>query len=293
MPTYALTKNIIFNAEIEFEHGGIAFDSDDKLHGTAEVEQMFIDFKIIDQFNFRAPGIDLVPFGYINLYHEPTNFYSVHRPALTNGLIPTTWAPPATSIWGTLVEGLKYQFQISSALEDFGDDYGRRTDANTVPDGGYTGGFDGKGALGFGKPPRGDFRQLSSDMGYTLRVAYEPTFLPGFAGSTSIYYTANTTPRGAYAQLDNTMRLGRSSLAMFDTEFRYKIPKSKFELRGEYVEVRFGNPANLRANNDGDDSNNIGKKMYGYSGEIAYHVPLGVILASEWEAVPFYRYTHQ
>jgi hypothetical protein len=33
--------------------------------------------------------------------------------------------------------------------------------------------------------------------------------------------------------------------------------------------------------------------MYGYSGEIAYHFPLGNILGSDWEAVPFYRYTRQ
>jgi hypothetical protein len=31
----------------------------------------------------------------------------------------------------------------------------------------------------------------------------------------------------------------------------------------------------------------------GYSGELAYHLPLGNILASDWEAVPFYRYTFQ
>ena len=31
--------------------------------------------------------------------------------------------------------------------------------------------------------------------------------------------------------------------------------------------------------------------MWGASGEIAYHVPLGTILNSAWEAVPFYRYT--
>jgi hypothetical protein len=33
--------------------------------------------------------------------------------------------------------------------------------------------------------------------------------------------------------------------------------------------------------------------MYGYSGEIAYHIPLGTILESEWEMVPFYRYTFE
>src|SRR6266852_7204260 len=91
LPTYAITDNIIFNAEIEFEHAGSGFDADDKLHGTAEIEQIWVDFKIIDQFNWRAPGIDLVPIGYINQHHEPTQFYSVNRPELYNGLIPSTW----------------------------------------------------------------------------------------------------------------------------------------------------------------------------------------------------------
>ena len=80
---------------------------------------------------------------------------------------------------------------------------------------------------------------------------------------------------------------------MFDAEFRYRVPKTGLELRGEYVFVDFGNPDNLRANNDGDPTNNVGKSMYGYSGEIAYHIPLGTILNSEWEAVPFYRYTYE
>src|SRR5262249_8459678 len=77
LPTYQITNNIIFNAEIEFEHAGSGFDSDDKLHGTAEIEQIWVDFKIADPVNWRAPGIDLIPIGYINQHHEPTQFYSV------------------------------------------------------------------------------------------------------------------------------------------------------------------------------------------------------------------------
>jgi hypothetical protein len=40
LPTYAITPNIIFNAEIEFEHGGSAFDADDKRHGAVTIEQL-------------------------------------------------------------------------------------------------------------------------------------------------------------------------------------------------------------------------------------------------------------
>jgi hypothetical protein len=293
LPTYAITDNIIFNAEIEFEHAGSGFDNDDKLHGTAEIEQLWIDFKIVDQFNWRAPGVDLVPIGYINQHHEPTQFYSVFRPELYNGLIPSTWKVPGTSVYGTITDGVKYQIMLSTSNEDFGDAFTGRTDANTVPPPGtaYFAGIDGKTALGFSNPPLGDFRQLNNAMAVSGRLDFTPPSWPGFAGSLSAYYSPNTTPRGAHDEMGNF--LGPSSLTMFDAEFRYRVPNTGWELRGEYVEVIFGNPANLRANNDGDPTNNVGKTMYGISGEVAYHYPLGTFLNSRWEAVPFYRYTYQ
>ncbi len=262
LPTYLITPNIIFNAEIEFEHGGSGFDPDDKLHGTAEIEQIW-------------PGIDLIPIGYINEHHEPTAFYSVLRPELYNGLIPSTWKAPATSVYGRLAEGLYYTLQASSSLEDFGGDFATRTPANTVPPGGYPAGIDGANALGFAQPVKGGFQQLSNDIAVAAQLSYSPPSLPGFNGSVSAYYTPNTTPRGAYAANGAPLTpLGRSSLTMFDAEFRYRVPDTGLEARGEYVFVSFGNPANLRANNDSDPTNNVGKTMYGYSGELAYHLPL-------------------
>ena len=293
LPTYAITDNIIFNAEIEFEHAGSGFDNDDKLHGTAEIEQLWIDFKIVDQFNWRAPGIDLVPIGYINQHHEPTQFYSVNRPELYNGIIPSTWKVPGTSVYGTISEDLKYQVMVSASNEDFGDSFDNRTEAKTVPPPPipYFAGIDGLNALAFSNPPLGDFQQLSNTLAVSGRLDFTPTVLPGFGGSVSAYYSPNTTPRGAHGDFGNF--LGSSSLTMFDAEFRYRVPNTGLELRGEYVRVEFGNPANLRANNDSDPTNNVGKTMFGYFGEIAYHVPLGTILRSDWEAVPFYNYTYE
>jgi hypothetical protein len=293
LPTYQVTDNIIFNAEIEFEHSGSGFDNDDKLHGTAEIEQAFFDFKFNDTFNWRAPGIDLVPVGFTNMYHEPTLFYSVNRPELANGLVPTTWRVPATAIYGKLAEGLTYELQVSQGLEDFGDAFTARTGAGTVPPVGtpYTAGIDGVNALGFSRPPLGSFAQLNNAVAVSGRLAYSPSFLPGFSGSSSFYYSPNVTPRGAHAD-DGTL-LGNNSVLLFDTEFRYRVPDTGLELRGEFVHVSFSNPENLRANNDGDPTNNVGKYMYGVSGEIAYHFKLGTIMNTEWEAVPFYRYTYQ
>jgi len=82
MPSYAFNDWIFFNSEIEFEHGGVD-DLDgsqpannSRFSGEVEVEQAWIDFKLIEQFNWRSLGIDLIPVGRINLYHEPTTFYS-------------------------------------------------------------------------------------------------------------------------------------------------------------------------------------------------------------------------
>jgi hypothetical protein len=302
-PSYQFNDNIILNSEIEFEHGGIAIDADDKLAGGVDIEQLYVDFRIVPIFNIRAPGIDLVPIDWLNLYHEPTNFYSVRRPELDRGLIPSTWREPAASVWGQIFEGLNYQFQVSQALEDFGGDFALRTDANTVPlfPIGYEGGITGLEALALSRAPVGDFRQLSNYLGYTFRLSYAPSFLPGFDGGSSIYYTPSTTPRGAYSNLPNLFGgpvfLGRSSLTIFETDFRYHVPDTGLEFRGEFVDVLIGNPANLRANNDTDPFNNVGKSLWGASGEAAYHIPLtpifGPILGANWEAVPFYRYTYE
>jgi hypothetical protein len=295
LPTYQVNDNITFNAELEWEHGGTAFDNDDKLHGTVEVEQAFFDIKFNDYFTIRAPGVDLVPISFNNLYHEPTLFYSVQRPELANGLIPTTWYGPAASVYGKVVDGLNYQFQVSQSAEDFGDDFDHRGDNGAIIPGGYLAGINGADALGFSHAPIGDFRQLSNELAYTFRLSYTPSFLPGFAGSSAVYYSPNITPRGAYASVSDgnggiiETPLGKNALTIFDTEARYRVPNTGLELRAEYAYVNFSNPENLRANNDTDPTNNVGKDMYGYSGEIAYHFKA----PNDYEVVPFYRYTRQ
>ncbi|HEX4697644.1 MAG TPA: hypothetical protein VH254_08225 [Candidatus Udaeobacter sp.] len=286
LPTYQITDNIIFNAEIEFEHGGIADDADDKLTGAVELEQAYIDFKFNDHFNWRAPGVDVVPFGFINVFHEPTQFYSVQRPELDNGLIPTTWFEGSTSVYGKIVDNLNYQFQINTGLEDIGQNGG-------VPDDGssYEGGITGTEALGLARTSIGDFNQTKNAPGFALRLSYTPAVVPGLSGSSSVFFTPNVTPRGAFA--DDGSSLGHNSVTMLDTEVRYRVPRTGFEFRGEVVDVIIGTPRNLRANNDGDPENNVGKHLWGFSLEAAYHIDLADRFRNGWELVPFYRYTYE
>jgi len=286
LPTYQVTDNIIFNAEIEFEHGGIADDADDKLTGAIELEQAYVDFLFNEHFNWRSPGVDVVPFGFINLFHEPTQFYSVNRPELDDGLIPTTWFEGSTSIWGKIVNNLNYQFQINTGLEDIGQNGG-------VPDDGspYEAGISGTEALALARTPIGDFNQTKNAPGFALRLSYTPPFLPGLNGSSSVFYTPNVTPRGAYGDEGNS--LGHNSVTMLDTEVRYRVPRTGLEFRGEVVDVIIGTPRNLRANNDGDSENNVGKNLWGFSLEAAYHIDLSDYIRNGWELVPFYRYTYE
>lgn len=289
--TYPVNEDIIFNMELEFEHGGIAKDADDKLNGAIEVEQLFIDLKGTDYFTFRSPGVDVVPVGYVGLFHEPTQFYSTNRPEIYDGLIPSTWFAPSTGAYGKIIDGLNYQFQISSGLEDAGTV--AEDEDGAVPDGGYDPGISGSEALGLARAPIGDRLQLGNNLAYAFRLSYTPYVIPGLSGSSSIYYTSNTTPRGAYGTNANgsTRQLGKSDLGMFDTELRYRMPETGLELRTEYVRSDFGDPDNLRANNDGDPSNNVGNDMYGYSFEGAYHFPLSAEKKESWDFVPFYRYS--
>ena len=55
---------------------------------------------------------------------------------------------------------------------------------------------------------------------------------------------------------------------MFDAEFRYRVPNTGWEFRGEGVYVTFGNPANLRANNDSDPTDNVGKSHRPFYGPL-------------------------
>jgi len=80
---------------------------------------------------------------------------------------------------------------------------------------------------------------------------------------------------------------------IFDAEFRYRVPQTGSNLRGEYVRVDFGSSGNLRANNDTDPTNNVGKSMFGYSGEVAYHVPSRYRPEQRLGGRAFYRYTYE
>ncbi|MDP2849497.1 MAG: porin [Sulfuricurvum sp.] len=101
---YKFSDTIILNSEIEFEHGN-----------EVAIEQLYVDF-ILDPLATIRVGHQLVPMGYVNLYHEPTLFNTVQRPDVEKQLIPSTWHELGLSVYGK-TDSLEYQVGAFTALD--------------------------------------------------------------------------------------------------------------------------------------------------------------------------------
>lgn len=267
-PSYEIADWLIFNSELELEHGGLdeSTDARSRFDGELELEQFYVDVLINDYFNVRSLGIDLVPVGRINKYHEPTVFYSTERPELYREIIPSTWFEPSAGVFGKIAEGLDYQLMVSTGLED-------AISGTTAP--GITASSAVRGAR-----PR--YRHTDeSNLAYSGRLHYNG--LPGLDASTSFYVTEVE----GFAEAE-------SYLGLWDIEALYRVPNTGLELRGEFAYWWIDDPQNLVVNNNASPTDDVGDQMYGWYVEAAYH-----FWPEAWkegrgrdmELVPFIRYS--
>ncbi len=110
---YKFTDRIVFDSEIEFEHGGYA---DEHPEGEAIAEFYYLDFLLSKAVNLRA-GQMLVPMGFINEIHEPPTFLGARRPLVEQVLIPTTWHENGVGLHGDLPGHLTYRVYLMDGLE--------------------------------------------------------------------------------------------------------------------------------------------------------------------------------
>jgi hypothetical protein len=268
-PSYQISDWLNFNSEIEFEHGGIdeiSSTNRSRFDGEIELEQFYVDILINPHFNIRSLGIDLVPVGRINKYHEPTVFYSTERPELYREIIPSTWFEPSVGVFGKITEGLDYQLMVSTGMEDFiSNQFGPGVTA--------TSGF---------RNARPRLRRADeNNLAYSGRLHFTP--LPGFDASTSFYLT----------ELKGFNR-AETLVALGDIEFAWRLPRTGLELRGDFAYWHIEKPQSLIANNDANLANDLGKAMYGWYVEAAYHFwpeAWREGRGKEMDLVPFVRYT--
>lgn len=268
-PTYEINEFLVFNSELELEHGGIdevTGASRSRFDGELELEQFFVDVKLNEHFNIRSLGIDLVPVGRVNKFHEPTTFYSTERPEIYREIIPSTWYEPSVGLWGKIAEGWDYQVMVSTGLEE--------TIAGTA-----TPGVTAASGMRGARPRLRDANE--NNLAYSARVGYHG--LPGLRTSASTYVT---TLQG--------VGNGKTSVALADLEGSYLVPKTGLELRAEVAHWWIEDPRVLAANNNASLIDDVGERMYGWHTEVAYHFwpeAWRKGKGREMDLVPFARYS--
>lgn len=107
---YKFNENIVFNSEVEIEHGST------EEAGAVSVEFAALDFFWKKWLNVRA-GLLLLPMGFINEVHEPPFFYGVNRPATDRTILPTTWREVGAGFFGTIGEDITYRTYLVNGFD--------------------------------------------------------------------------------------------------------------------------------------------------------------------------------
>jgi hypothetical protein len=97
-------------AELEVEHA--VASAEDK--GEVEIEQFYAERQFTDRLGGRA-GLFLVPIGFLNEHHEPTQYYGVFRNFVETSIIPTTWREGGLAVYGGSEFGLKWNVGVTTA----------------------------------------------------------------------------------------------------------------------------------------------------------------------------------
>ncbi|HET8722756.1 MAG TPA: hypothetical protein VFM53_01040 [Anaeromyxobacteraceae bacterium] len=105
---YRFSDTIVFNSEIEFEHGAKEIG----------IELAYFDFLLMEPLKLRVGNV-LLPVGFLNENHEPIFFYGVYRPLVDRYIIPTTWNQNGLGIYGD-VGPLRYKAYLVTGMDVFG-----------------------------------------------------------------------------------------------------------------------------------------------------------------------------
>lgn len=90
---YKFSDSVLFNSEIEFEHGSTGKG------GEVSVEFAYVELQRRKELGLRA-GMLLVPLGFLNELHEPPVYRGARRPEVESAIIPSTWRENGAGLFG-------------------------------------------------------------------------------------------------------------------------------------------------------------------------------------------------
>jgi hypothetical protein len=262
---YKFTDRIIFNSEIEFEHGttGTNFDGQS---GSVSVELMTLDLLYEDWANLRT-GLLLMPVGFLNEIHEPPFFHGVARPEVEQRIIPTTWRENGVGVYGSLGEDtLEYRAYLTTGLDAAGLSSNGIRSARTSGN-----------------------RSRAEDLAGVFRADWRP--FDGALVGGSIYYGGIDQSRSfTNSSTGQVFELDDSTLLLYEAHAQWRW--EGLELRGLYARTHLDGAGSIArafrgANRSG---NSIAGDTHGWYVEAAYDVMPWIAPDRGWYLAPFFRF---
>jgi opacity protein-like surface antigen len=249
---YKFTDQILFNSEIEFEHGTTG--EADESEGEVSVEFASLDFFIDPVANIRA-GLVLMPMGFINPIHEPPFYFGNNRPEVERRIIPSTWREIGLGLFGQITPDLTYTAYAVSGLD------AAEFSSNGIRDG------------------RGGGSQAKAEsFGYVARVDYTPTILPGITVGGSAYVGhAGQNQSFAGQQVDVLTQL-------YEGHLQWKYRGLEVRALGSWGHI---NNADLLSD---EKDETIGSENYGWYTEVGYDILPLILPETTQYLAPFFRY---
>ena len=252
---YKFNDRILFNSEIEIEHGSTG------LAGSASLECAYLDYKLTDNFGLRA-GLLLVPVGITNEVHEPPVWLGTTRPLTENKIIPTTWRESGFGIFGE-TEGFSYRAYVVNSLDGVG---GGSSGASGFSSSGLRGGRQ-KGS-----------KAVAENFSAVGRIDY--TGSPGLMIGTSFY----TGDQGHNRELN-----GREvSIGTNIWEAHFKYQARGFDVQALTALASVANADDLNELKGLSGSGSVGEKLSGWYAQVGYDLLWSS--ASEQQLLPYFRY---
>ncbi len=279
---YQFSDKISFKSEIEFEHGGTGstieldtqeefgeYEQEIEAGGEVKIEQIFVDIKIIPQFNVRLGRMKL----HFNLAQDidrPTRYFTTHRQEMENEILPLGWYENGIQFYGNFCnDRLKYEFSVTNGLDATG--------------------FSSRGWIKDGYQTRFEM-SVGESLAYTARLDYKfGKDKYTYAGIAA--YINNTAPNRPKNDLD---------VDAYATIYEGHISYNEGPLRFQSV-VLYGNLQNsdiisrknaALSNNLGVKRTPVGQKALGYSTEIGYNILHILHPTSKQQLYPFARYEY-
>ncbi len=262
---YKFTDKILFNSEIEFEHGSTGEGSETK--GEVSVEFASLDFFMNQRANARA-GLVLMPMGLVNRIHEPLFYFGNHRPEVEQRIIPSTWREMGAGLFGAITPNLTYTAYVVNGL-----------DATGFTSDGIR---EGRG---------GGSNAKAENFGYVARVDYDPDALPGVTVGGSGYLGNSGQNQTFAGQKANVFT------QLYEAHVQWKYRGLEFRTLGSWGFIGDAgalSQANIgianRANPTDVSGLIVGSQNYGWYSEAGYDVlPLLWQDTTQYLA-PFFRY---